>query len=66
MLCLNKSGEFEKPFVEERSAKPSSFRNIKTRGLPVTWTFNTKAWMNSVLFKEWISWFPSGSLMPAL
>ena len=49
-LCVNMEAEFEKLLVIGKSAKPRCFKNIRQAKLPMTWRFNKKAWMNSVLF----------------
>jgi hypothetical protein len=52
-LCVNMEGDFEKPVVIGRAAKPRCFKNLKTENLPVTWYHNQKAWMTQKLFKNW-------------
>lgn len=57
MLCVSPTGEFEKPLVIGKCAKPRCFRNINVSSLPVQWEHNKKAWMNSALFTSWIKSF---------
>ena len=50
-------GQFMKPLVIGKSAKPRCFRNLDNNTLPVTWKHNKKAWMTSALFAEWMTDF---------
>ena len=54
LLACSKTGEKLKPLVIGKAAKPRCFRNLDTRRLSVKWCWNKKAWMSSVLFKEWL------------
>ena len=56
-LCVNASGEIEKPLVIGKSLKPRCFKNVNTKKLPVLWTANRKAWMTSDIFQEWLKKF---------
>lgn len=53
-LCVNLEGEFERPFVIGKAARPRCFKNLSLDCLPVKWTSNRKAWMTTLLFEEWI------------
>ena len=56
LLCSNMSGT-EKliPLMIGKSKKPRCFKNIKdVSKLPVTWKHNKKAWMNTIMFDEWL------------
>ena len=57
MLCCNMVGEHKKVLVIEKTAKPHCFMNINTNQLPVTWQSNTKAWMTSHIFTDWLKDF---------
>eukprot|EP00058_Branchiostoma_floridae_P002180 XP_002587668.1 hypothetical protein BRAFLDRAFT_126732 [Branchiostoma floridae] len=54
MLCANMVGDKEKPLVIGKSQTPRCFKRINTKTLPVTYTNNKKAWMNSYLFTDWL------------
>ena len=56
-LCVSMTGEFERPLVIGRAAKPRCFKHLCLDKLPVTWKFNKKAWMTTELFNEWIGNF---------
>ena len=56
-LCVSLTGEFERPLVIGRAAKPRCFKHLCLDKLPVTWKFNKKAWMTTELFNEWIGNF---------
>ncbi|KAF6512722.1 hypothetical protein HZS61_008940 [Fusarium oxysporum f. sp. conglutinans] len=58
--CSNASGTHKLPLWLIGSAKnPRAFGREKQhiRGLPVHWKSNKKAWMTSVIMKEWLLWF---------
>ena len=42
-LCVSMTGEFERPLVIGRAAKPRCFKHLCLDKLPVTWKFNKKA-----------------------
>ena len=43
------------PLMIGKSKKPRCFKNIKdVSKLPVTWKHNKKAWMNTIMFDEWL------------
>jgi hypothetical protein len=56
-VCVNAVGEFEKPIVIGKSAKPHCFGNIDVSALPVTWISNKTAWMTSAIFDSWLQEF---------
>ena len=57
-LACNMEGEFDKPLVIGKAAKPRAFRNIDTNTqLPVVWKHNKKSWMTSALFCDWLNDF---------
>ena len=56
-LCVSMTGEFERPLVIGRAAKPPCFKHLCLDKLPVTWKFNKKAWMITELFNQWIGNF---------
>ncbi|KFD66106.1 hypothetical protein M514_21782 [Trichuris suis] len=52
MLCANSSGTHRLPlFLVGKSKNPRSFKNVK---LPVRYSHQKQAWMNSHVFKEWL------------
>ena len=57
MVCVNMTGEFEKPVVVGTTVTSGSFSSIDVNQLPVTWKHNKKALMTFLLFKEWIKEF---------
>ena len=52
-LLVNQIGEFEKPIVIGKCAKPRSFRNSKPDSprFPVRWHHSKNAWMTSEIFE---------------
>lgn len=54
LLGTSQTGEKLKPLIIGKSKKPHCFRNINVGSLPVTWKFNSKAWMTSAIFEEWL------------
>ena len=56
-LCVNPIGEYKRPLVIGRAAKPRCFRNLGNDRLPVIWKFNKKTWMTTVLFDDWLRGF---------
>ena len=58
-ICVNSVGEFEKVLVIGHAQNPRCFKNIHVSSthLPVSWTWNKKAWMTSQLFEDWIKGF---------
>ncbi|KAL7289037.1 hypothetical protein TKK_0016991 [Trichogramma kaykai] len=53
LLCTNMDGSGKlKPLMIGKSAKPRCFKNIKS--FPLYYRSNSKAWMTSVLFDEWL------------
>ena len=56
-ICVNSVGEFEKVLVIGHAQNPHCFKNISSTHLPVSWTWNKKAWMTSQLFEDWIKGF---------
>ena len=59
MFCVNMDREFEKTLVIGKYGKPSCFKCIDTRTLPVTWEHNKKAWMTSEIYQRWLQNFNS-------
>ena len=58
LLCYNATGtDLYKPLVIGKAAKPHCFKNIDATKLPVKWAYNRKAWMNCLLFIEWVTEF---------
>lgn len=56
-LCVNMLGEFETPLVIGKAARPRALRHVKIDRLSVRWTHNSKAWMSSAIFVEWLTCF---------
>ena len=54
LLTCSATGEKLKPLLIGKSLKPRCFKGIDKAALPVTYCANRKAWMTSVLFKEWL------------
>ena len=52
-FCASLTGEKLEPLIIGKSKKPRCFGKIKSENLPVMYRNNTKAWMNSLIFKEW-------------
>ena len=52
-LLVNQTGEFEKPIVIGKCAKPRSFKNSKPDSprFPVRWHYTKNAWMTSDIFE---------------
>ena len=61
-MCANSTGSHKfPPLVIGKSLNPRCFKNINRSALPVTYRANSKAWMRSDIFVEWLqhldSWF---------
>ena len=57
-LCANADGSHKlDPLIIGKYAKPRCFKNIDLRNLPITYRNNSKAWMFTSLFQEWIQNF---------
>ncbi|KAI0221967.1 Tigger transposable element-derived protein 6, partial [Lamellibrachia satsuma] len=54
LLTCSAAGEKLKPLLIGKSLKPRHFKGIDKAALPITYRANRKAWMTSVLFKEWL------------
>ena len=58
LLCCNMSGTDKcKPLVIGKSLRPRCFKHIDSKSLPVDYQANKKAWMNSILFTQWVKDF---------
>ncbi|XP_046808186.1 tigger transposable element-derived protein 1-like [Lucilia cuprina] len=54
LFCSNASGDnIMKPLVIHKSKTPRAFKGINKNNLPVYWMSNKKAWVTSVIFREW-------------
>lgn len=54
MACANQSGKHKLPLmVIGKSAHPRALKNLSPQTLPVYYTHQKSAWMDSVLFKRW-------------
>lgn len=57
-LCTNADGSHKlNPLVIGKFAKPRCFKNINISNLPITYRNNSKAWMLSTIFQEWLQEF---------
>jgi len=55
LLCVNMTGsDKRKPLVIGKSANPRCFKNINKGRLPVDYCANSKAWMTSLIFLDWL------------
>ena len=54
LLACSAAGEKLTPLLIGKSAKPRCFKGLELVMLPVTYRANKKAWMTSLLFKEWV------------
>ena len=52
VLCCSMTGEVFKTLIIGKSRQSHCFQNVNVAALPVTWHYNKKAWMTSVLFTE--------------
>lgn len=53
LLCTNSDGSDKRvPIIIRKSAKPRCFKNVKK--LPVTYYANSKAWMTSEIFRDFL------------
>jgi len=58
VVCSNASGTDKVPlWVIGHAKSPRAFRNINIQAMAVVWRYNTKAWMNGVIMKEWLDVF---------
>ena len=48
------TGEKLKPLIIGKSRQPRCFRGIDPAALPVDYKFNKKAWMNTLIFENWV------------
>lgn len=54
-LCCNLTGtEKLEPIVVNRAAKPRCFRGVNINDIPIKYFSNTKAWMTTKVFLEWV------------
>ena len=56
-LCAGMTGEKLPALVIGKCKKPRCFKKITPNALPVIYTSNKKAWMNSALFQWWLETF---------
>jgi len=57
VLCTNSTGSHKLPlWIIGKYKNPRAFKSINTTRLPAIYKSNKKAWMNTILFKEWIHW----------
>ncbi len=55
LLCVNMDGsEKLKPLIIGKYAKPRCLKDINMNNLQINYRYNTKAWMATVLFNEWL------------
>ena len=54
LLACSAAGKKLTPLPIGKSAKLRCFKGLELATLPVTYRANKKAWMTSVLFKEWV------------
>ena len=55
MVCTNKDGPDKKNLlVLGKSQRPRCFKGLDITKLPVTYKANSKAWMTSILFEDWL------------
>lgn len=55
LLACSATGEKLKPLIIGKSKKPRCFKNVDLKNLPVSWYANSKAWMTTTIFIEWVS-----------
>ncbi len=54
-MCASADGSHKlPPLIIGKYANPRCFKNVNIRNLPMTYRSNTKAWMLTTLFQEWI------------
>jgi DDE superfamily endonuclease/Tc5 transposase DNA-binding domain len=57
-LCANADGSHKlNPLIIGKSAKPRCFKNVRIKNLAMTYRNNTKAWMLTTTFQEWLHEF---------
>src|SRR4051794_29244793 len=55
LFCANATGSHKlRSLVIGKSLNPRCFKNLNKLALPVTYRANSKAWMRSDIFVEWI------------
>jgi len=55
LLACNSSGTHKlKPLIIGKARRPLALRSVNMNSLPVTYRWNSKAWMNGELFQEWL------------
>ncbi|CAB5373885.1 unnamed protein product [Rhizophagus irregularis] len=56
LFCTNATGNHKfRPLVIGKSFNPRCFKNFNKSALPVTYRANSKAWMRSDIFVEWLN-----------
>ncbi len=54
-LYANTNGSHKlNPLVIGKFAKPRCFKNVNINNLPITYQSNSKAWMLTTIFQEWL------------
>ena len=56
LFCVSATGEKLKPLVIGKAACPRIFKTNKIilKNLPITWEHSRKAWMNNLIFLNWL------------
>src|SRR4051812_10660570 len=58
ICCCNFLGSQRFPlWIVGRAARPYALRNVNIEALDIQWRPNAKAWMNTVLIKDWLQAF---------
>ena len=67
VLCTNSTGTHQLPlWIIGKYNNPRAFKGINTNRLPAIYKSNKKAWMNTILFKEWIYWLDNQVKRPII
>ena len=57
-FCVNYSGNDRlNPWLIGKAKRPHSLRNVNCAGLGITWKYQSKAWMDSLIMKDWLQYF---------
>jgi hypothetical protein len=58
VMCVNADGtDVRKPLVIGRAENPRCFRDIDMNSMPAIYKSSAKAWINTILFKDWLNLF---------
>ena len=57
LLCCSMIGDKKQPFIIGKYKNPRCFKNVDIKKFNVKYVHSTNAWMNQILFKNWLAEF---------